>query len=209
MRESRQDFKVPDHGLNVALVIGGIGAAAIALLVVAGWALSASGPSFTKALPTAAAPGPTAAVMIAARPSTSFIVPTPTFVTPSVLPTGPRDPLLPPEIAAPEFPTAARPAPPTPQNPPVTPPPTKATPPPAAVSGVALRCDAGRHGAKATVSLVSTGPVVVTVTAAGESRTQTVSGRASVSVVVDAPNPRTVTCSAVVAGKQLGPIPAR
>ncbi len=203
MRESRQDFKVPDHGLNVALVIGGIGAAAIALLVVAGWALSASGPSFTKALPTAAAPGPTAAVMIAARPSTSFIVPTPTFVTPSVLPTGPRDPLLPPEIAAPEFPTATRPA------PPVPPPPPKTTPPPAAVSGVAFRCDAGRRGAKATVSLVSTGPVVVTVTAAGESRTQTVSGRASVSVVVDAPNPRTVTCSAVVAGKQLGPIPAR
>ena len=50
MRESRQDFKVPDHGLNVALVIGGIGAAAIALLVVAGWALSASGPSFTLSL---------------------------------------------------------------------------------------------------------------------------------------------------------------
>lgn len=209
MRESRQDFKAPGHGLNAALVIGGIGATAIALLVVAGWALSAGGPSFAKALPTGAAPGPTAAAMIAARPSTSFIVPTPTFVTPSVLPTGPRDPLLPPEIAAPEFPTATRPAPSTSQHPPVVPPPTKVTPPAPAVTGVALRCDAGRQGAKATVSLVSTGPVVVTVTAAGESRTETVSGRASVSVVAEAPNPRAVTCSALVADRQLGPIPAR
>lgn len=202
MRTSRRDYAAADTGRQTALVIGGIGLLAIVLLGLVGWSFSSSSPTFTKALPTGV-PGPTAAALLPAPAPTTYVVPTPTFVTPSVLPTGPRAPLLPPEVAAPEYPSA-------PTRPPAPPPsPTKVVPAPAQIAGVSLSCEAGRRAVKATLRLVSTGPVAVSVTAAGESRTETVTGRGNVSVVAQMDNPRAGTCSAVVAGRQLGPIRAQ
>lgn len=199
-----RDLRNLDDGRKAALVIGGIGVLAIAMLVGSWWAITSTGPSFAKAGTPAAAM--TVAPQRVAAPTTSFVVPTPSWSAPtSVPPPGPRAPLLPPELAVQQVPSspAAPPAPPAP------PPPSSAPPQQAQVSGVTLACESRGRGVRATLRLISTGPVPVSVTAGPQTQSAVVTGRAQLSASAADVNPRTTTCSAVVAGREIGPIPAR
>lgn len=209
-RHPRPD-RVGDPGTRAAVVIGSIGLSAV-LLVCATWWYVAGLPA--KKIQTALLdPAPSAAALPTAgatlgEVAPAFVVPTPSFATPSLTaPLGTLEPELPPEVTTAVVVPPPPPAPPAPAPPPPTP---TVRPPsgPLTVSGVQLACALQGKRVRATLSFVSSGPVSVTLVAGTRSDTSVAAGQVSMSVVGIAPG-GAATCSAVVNSVSYGPVPAR
>lgn len=136
-----------------------------------------------------------------ARAAETFTVPVPTYVTPTL--TAPLGPLVPEEIdpeataePAPEAPQAQAPA--APAAPPAP------TPQPNQIRNIDLGCNQNKERIVATLSFYSAEPVTVTLTAGQHSETSRQRGAVRMRLGGQAGQPP--TCSAVVDGRQVGPI---
>ncbi|MEI2765264.1 MAG: hypothetical protein V9F82_06190 [Dermatophilaceae bacterium] len=173
-------------------------------LVVAGWQVATAGTPQLRGGSTVAATRvePTAEPTRSARPAETFVVPAPSFATPSLAePLGPMVPMVEQAPAAQPAPVAA------PAPAPAPAPAAKASPPPAIkVSAVKLRCEGSRGRVTAALSFTSTAPVAVSLTAGDRTETTTAGG--DVSLSVESRRTQSATCSAVVNGAAVGPVPA-
>lgn len=179
------------------LKIGAVVAVVTFALVLGAWRI------VTADLPTFGGSNARAAAPAAAESATSegasetFVVPVPSFVTPSL--TAPLGPLVP-EVVDPQ--ATAEPLAPNPEPPAAAPAP--ATPPAAQVRNVSLGCNQNKNRIVATLSFVATGPVSVSLTAGQHTETSRQSGQ--VKMRLAGPAGATPTCSAVVDGRQIGPL---
>lgn len=202
MSRHRRIADAPDPGTRAAVVIGLIGLVAVALLGGAWWYLaSVPGPAPASSR-LAAAASSTADVGSAntagPTPSSSFVVPTPAFVTPSLtVSLGTLEPEIPADAAAAASGVVAPPAPgvaPAPGQPVQT--------------DVNLACTVKGNNVTATLSFFASRPVPVTLTAASRVESTTSTGRVTMSLNGGAGN-AAPTCSASINGVKYGPIAAR
>lgn len=191
-------------GRNTTIAIGVVGALAIALVFGAWWMLSA-GPSIAKgatAMTTARvtldqAGNPTGA---SAGATEAFVVPTPSFVTPSLgIPLGSREPEIPGETATMTIP--ARTTTPSSSS-------SSSSSPSGAVTvrNVSLVCSLQGHRVRATLTFTSTGRVPVTLTAGDRTETTNATGNVRLDVIGAPPAKGNATCSARVNGLAIGPV---
>lgn len=204
-----------DQGRRTAAIIAGIGVLAILAVFGAWWLLSRE----TTLRPGAEALSAVQRThvgqtidqggLVAAAPSETFAVPTPSFVTPTLSEAlGALEAEIPGE--SPDgTPTVAvpAPAPPPPASTPAQAPPKPPTATPVTVRDLALQCQLQGRKVRATLSFVSTGPVSVSITAGDEKKSGTASGSVRVDVVGNAERGR-ATCLAVVNGQRIGPLAA-
>jgi hypothetical protein len=186
------------------LKIGAVVAVVAFALVLGAWRIVMSDlPSFSGAGAARAAatafPDPT----MSRAAEETFVVPSPSFVTPSL--TAPLGPEVP-EVLEPEATTAPGPPPPAPPAPPAAPPPATPTPTPQSnqLRNVSLACNQNNRRIVATLSFFSAEPVTVTLTAG--QRSEASRQRGAVRIRLAGPAGQASTCSAVVAGRQVGPI---
>ena len=194
-----------EDGRKALFVILGIGAFTMALVVLAWWTLTSAGSPSKAATTMATAPLTDAAGETIPAPSpTTYMAPTPSYVTPALTaPLGTLEPPLPESSAILTEPTAA---PPTTAAPPPPPPP----PPAPVVSNVKLDCQlAGKRGVRAVLSLTASQPVPVSVTAADKTETKVVVGSQAIGVSAQVDGKQQAVCRADVNGQAVGPIPAR
>ena len=195
-----------DSSRRTTVIIGAIGVLAVALVFRAWWMLSSS-PSIGKgatALSTARVtlnevPGATDA----AGSTATFVVPTPSFVTPSLaVALGSREPEIPGETATTTTPagtsstTSSSSSSSSSSNGRVT------------VSNLSLQCGLQGRRVRATLTFHSTGQVPVTLTASDRTENTVASGNVRLDVIGAAPASGTATCSAKVNGMSVGPIAA-
>lgn len=190
----------PDQapGNRRTLAIVGVLTALALALVVAGWQIATAGlPHLRGGSAAAARIDPTTEAIRTARPSETFVVPVPSYATPSLeQPLGPMVPMVEEPVATQVAPATHAPAPPPP-----------APPPAIKVSGIRLECSGSRNKVTAKLSFQSSAPVAVSVTAANRTETTTAGGDVDLSIESKSAQP--ATCSAIVNGVAVGPIPAR
>ncbi len=200
-----------DSGRRTTVIIGAIGVLAVALVFGAWWMLSSS-PSIGKgatALSTARVslsevPGATNS----AGSTATFVVPTPSFVTPSLgVALGSREPEIPGETGTTTTPawtlsssssssSSSASSSSSSSNGRVT------------VSNLSLQCGLQGRRVRATLTFHSTGQVPVTLTASDRTENTVASGNVRLDVIGAAPASGTATCSAKVNGMSVGPIAA-
>lgn len=177
------------------LKVGAVVAVVTFALVLGAWRIvMADLPSFGDSAARAAVP-PAAAPTTPGGPSETFVVPVPSFVTPSL--TTPLGPLVPEVVET----TAPEPAPAAPAPSAAAPP---ATPQPNQVRSIDLACNQNKNRIVATLSFFSAEPVTVTLNAGQHSESSRQRGAVRMRVAGQAGT--TPTCSAVVDGRQVGPI---
>lgn len=189
-------WKSADEGRRAGLLVGGVGILAI-VLVVGAWSLITLGPSIPKGSPAALIAPTGLAPTVSRTLGPTFVVPTPVFVTPSIGPLGPKVSELPPDQATQGLTTSSSSS-----------SSSRSSSTTAKVTSAQLSCKLAKKVVRATLKVTSTGPVKATVTAGSRSRTETVSGSETVSAWDVVKDPHKATCSAVVAGQRIGPVPA-
>ncbi len=195
---------VLDSGRQTTVIIGAVGVLAVALVFGAWWMLSAS-PSIgasASAMSTARVtlnnlPAPTDGAT--ADPTETFVVPTPSFSTPTLaVALGSREPEIPGETATLTLPAYSPPA------------SSSTTTPPSGgrvtVGNLSLVCNLQGRRVRATLTFVSNGAVPVSLTAGDRTENSVASGNVRLDVVGNAPDSGTATCSAKVNGMSVGPI---
>ena len=202
------DVESPTKGpTNHAALVIGIAGALVVFLAFAAWWMFSSTPTIGKgatAMSTARVsigpvPGQTG---VGVAPSETFVVPTPSFVTPSLdVALGALEPELPPETTT---------APPTPSTSSSSSSSSSSTPPgQIGVRNLALGCSLQGKRVRATLSFLSSGKVPVILTAGDHTVTTTAAGNVRIETSGNAPSRGPALCSASVNGIQIGPIIAR
>jgi len=190
-------------GRRIAVVIGVVGLLAIGA-VFGLWGLFASGPIPARATSTSLAArtaDPGLETLPEPVPSETFVVPTPSYATPSLtVALGTLEPAIPDTIIDPAS------LPPAPTAPTVPTPPAKPVPPKTVVSNISLDCSQQGRRVRATLSFNSTAPVPVSVTAGARSESTTAGGSVHLSLTGDLAPGLQPTCAAVVNGQPVGPV---
>ncbi|MGV1007172.1 MAG: hypothetical protein ACOYBY_01015 [Dermatophilaceae bacterium] len=198
------------------LRVGVLGFVVALALILGAWRIVVSDlPDFHAATPLAG-PTQTAEATTSRTPQETFVVPSPPPVTETATQAPEPAPLAPQAPAPTATPAAAAPPAPAPQAAAPSPAARAATPTPsrgqpasqdAQVRGIDLSCSQNGRRVAANVSFLSTGPVAVSLTAGG--RTESSRGTGSVRMHVSGPGAGDgASCTAVVAGRQVGPVPA-
>jgi hypothetical protein len=197
-----------DTARRTTVIIGAVGVLAVALVFGAWWTLSSS-PSIGKgatAMSTARVTLNEVPDATAVGSTETFLVPTPSFVTPSLgVALGSREPEIPGET-----PTTTLPAwsPTTSSTSSSSTSSSTTTTGRATVSNLSLACNEQGRRIRAMLTFTATGPVSVSLTASNRTENTVASGNVRLDVVGNAPDTGVGTCSAKVNGMAIGPIAA-